>query len=163
MGYKDLTNLDEYPDLAKALGDMVAAWAYAESSLCCALARVSGMNINMAMMGFYRIPTFEARRKFLQSLILEWKKPSRFDKEAIAKEVDAISDLSGTRNDWVHGIWCYNEHKPAETVIFDLRKPEDKGRRKPVKAGDIKNHVAAVNRHSKALSQLVDRYSLTGD
>jgi hypothetical protein len=163
MGYKDLTTLNHDPDLAKALGNMMIAWAYAESSLCCAWARISGMNINMAMMGFYRIPTFEARRKVIQALLLEWNDPGRFDKAAIEREVDAISDLSGTRNDWVHGVWCFNENKPAENVIFDFRRADDKGRRKPVKAADVQNHVDTVIRRAKELSRLVNRASLTGE
>lgn len=163
MGYKDLTTLDHDPDLAKALGNLAIAWAYAESTLCCVLARISGMNINMTMMGFYRIPTFEARRKYIQALMLEWHKPGKFDKAAIAKEVDAISDLSKTRNDWIHGVWCFNEDEPSESVIFDFRRPEGKGRLKEVKATDVKTHVAAVIRHSKKLSGLINRYELTGD
>ena len=163
MGYKDLTTLNHDPDLAKALGNLVIAWAYAESTLCCALARVSGMNINMAMMGFYRVPTFEARRKFIQALLLEWKQPGKFDKDAIAKEVDAISDLSRTRNDWIHGVWCFNEDKPAESVIFDFRRAEDKGRRKDVKTHNVQNHVDAVVKRSKELSRLIDRKDLTGE
>ena len=163
MGYKDLTTLDHDPDLAKALGNLAIAWAYAESTLCCTLARISGMNINMTMMGFYRIPTFEARRKYIQALLLEWKKPGRFDKEAITKKVDAISDLSATRNDWIHGVWCFDEDKPSQTVIFDFRKAEDKGRRKDVKGPDVQNHVNAVLRHSKELSRLINRGGLTGD
>ncbi|MEA2976219.1 MAG: hypothetical protein QOF19_1739 [Alphaproteobacteria bacterium] len=162
MGYNDLTNLDRDPKLANALGNMVVAWAYAESSLCCTMARVSGMNINMALMGFYRIPTFEARRKFIQALILEWK-PGKFDKTAIAKEVDSISDLSSTRNDWIHGVWCFNETKPDESVIFDFRRPDGKGRRKEVKAPDVQNHVNAVISHSKTLNRLIDRADLRGD
>jgi hypothetical protein len=163
MGYRDITSFDHDPELATALGNMVAAWAYAESTLCCVLARVSGMNINMAIMGFYRIPTFESRRKFIQALLVEWQKPGKYDKEAIVKEVDAISDLSGTRNDWVHGVWCINTDKPSESAIFDFRKLENKGRRKEVKAPDVRNHVAAVVARSKRLSALIDRANLIAD
>jgi hypothetical protein len=163
MGYNDLTHLKHNPELAQAIGHMMVAWAYAETALCCTLARISGMNINMAMMGFYRIPTFEARRKFIQSLILEWQKPGKYDKAAISKEVDGISDLSATRNDWVHGIWCLSDDLKQETVIFDMRRAEGKGRRKEVKAADVNNHVEALLARAKRLTVLIDRASLTGE
>jgi len=97
MSRNDIKSFDHDPELAKAMGNLLAAWAFAESTLCCTVASISGMNINMAMMGFYRIPTFEARRKVIHALLPEWK-PGKFDKAAITKEVDAISDLSGTRD-----------------------------------------------------------------
>lgn len=160
--YRDLKTLKHDPDLAQALGNMVIAWAYAETILCKTLARVSDMNINMATMGFYRIPTFEARRKFIQALLLEWKKHDEYDKAAIEKEVDAISDLSGTRNDWIHGVWCFNINKMAETVIFDFRRSEHKGRLKPVKAGDVQNHADVVVKRAKKLDDLIEGGALTG-
>lgn len=72
MAYHDLSNLNHDRSLAAALGDMVVAWAEAESVLCATLARVTGMNINMCTMGYYRIPTFESRRKYLEALMAEW-------------------------------------------------------------------------------------------
>ena len=161
MGYNDLTNLNHDQELAVSLGNLVVSWAYAESSLVCVLARVSSMNINMAMYGYYRIPTFEARRKFIQALMIEWKTTS-FDKDAIAKEVDGLSDLSLSRNDWIHGVWCNNDEKP-ETVIFDFRRHEDKGRRKPVKAADVRNHNEAVVKRAREIDRLIRRAELTGD
>lgn len=160
MTYHDLSNLDHDPKLAISLGNMVVAWARAESAFCCLLSRITGMKINMCILGYYRIPTFEARRKFIQALMVEWQ-TERFDKVAIAKEVDGLSDLSLTRNDWVHGVWCTN-HAKTETVIFDFRRPEGSGRRKPVNSGAVKNHVDAVNKRTETLHALVFGNELTG-
>jgi hypothetical protein len=167
MVYNDLENLDHDKKLAVALGNLVIIWARAESALVGVLARVTGMNINTAMLSYYRIPTFDVRAKFLQTLLGEWKpekdhKPGQFDKVAIAKEVDGLRGLSAARNDWVHGVWCANKDK-SETVIFDFRAPEDKGRRKPVKAPDVDNHVAAVLKRELEIERLIDRGSMYGE
>ena len=68
-GFHALTDLSHDPKLAEALGNMVIAWAYAEESLIGALSRISGMSLNKAQAGFYRIPTFESRIKFIRALI----------------------------------------------------------------------------------------------
>lgn len=163
MAYHDLSNLNHDRTLAAALGDMVVAWAEAESVLCATLARVTGMNINMCTMGYYRIPTFESRRKYLEALMAEWNAAaSGFDKAAIAKEVDAISGLSKARNDWVHGVWCASANK-TETVIFDFRRADGNGRRTPVKAAAIQNHVEALNKRVARLSSLISRHLMTGE
>lgn len=157
----DLETLSQDRDLAAALGDVMIAWAHAEATMSALLARASGMNVNMAMMGYYRIPTFDSRRKFLQSVIAEWKAKD-FDKPAIEKELEALSRLSKTRNDWVHGVWCRN-YDSSQTVLFDLRAPEGPGRRKIVKAADVNNHVEAVNARSKELARLIRRGELWGE
>ncbi len=151
--YYDLPDLSHDPKLATALGNMVVAWANAESVLCGTMSRVSGININMALMSFYRIPTFEARRKFIQAMMLEWH-PKDWNKVGIEKEIDGLSDLSLTRNDWVHGVWCSNKEK-TETIIFDYRRAEGKGRKKVVKDADVSNHVEAVRKRTKALALLI--------
>jgi hypothetical protein len=161
MAYTDLTDLDHDKDLANALGNMVIVWAYAETALSAVLARVTGININMAIMGYYRIPTFEARTKFLQALISEWT-TAEYDKPAISKEVDRLMGNSAARNDWVHGVWCHDKAQ-SETVVFDYRRHEEKGRRKPVKAADVRNHIEAVRKHAKELMRLVRRGEMWGD
>jgi hypothetical protein len=77
-----LRDLSHDPNLAEALGNMVVAWAYAEETLIFSLARVADINLNMALAGLHRLPTFESRIKFIRALISEWKPPSGFDKEA---------------------------------------------------------------------------------
>jgi len=123
------------------------------------LARVTGIGLNMSMAGYYRIPTFEARVKFILALISEWS-TSKFDKDAIATAVEKLSSLSGTRNHWIHGDWCADKSKTV-TVIFNHRVPsEHPERRKPVKDADVLNHCEAVKTRAKTLSELIDYASL---
>jgi hypothetical protein len=154
----DIKNLDHDVSLAAALGNMVVAWAYTEAILAGTFARICGIDINMATLGYYRIPTFEARVKCLLAFMLEWN-PKKYDKDAIAKEINAISGQSGARNDWVHGLWCYD--KPTnETIIFDFRRHEDK-RSKPVKAADVQNHIKALLGHAEQLATLIEYRLIT--
>jgi hypothetical protein len=159
--YYDLDNLEHDPQMAKALGNMVVVWAYAEATLVGVLSRITDIHINMAMHGYYRIPTFEARVKFIQALLLEWA-PKDFDKQAIKQEITALSRLAGSRNHWVHGVWCCTKDK-SETVIFDFRKPPDEPRARQPKSGrrsiadsnDVETHVDAVRQRSKKLADLI--------
>ncbi|WP_075290204.1 hypothetical protein [Pararhizobium arenae] len=136
--FTDINNLEDYPDVAAALGNMVVAWADAETAMVFALAAVMGSSANMSMMGYYRIPTFEARVKFILALVDEWE-TDKFDRPEIAKAIKSISGISGTRNGWVHGIWSANKNT-KELVVFNLRAREGNGRMKPVKAHDILDH-----------------------
>jgi hypothetical protein len=62
-----LRDLSHDPKLAEALGNMVVAWAYAEETLIFSLARVADINLNMALAGLHRLPTFESRIKFIRA------------------------------------------------------------------------------------------------
>ena len=158
--YYALKNLDHDPSLAQALGNMVVVWAYTDTVLFSTISRVTGIGLNMAMTGYHRIPTFEARVKFILALLSEWK-TDKFDREAISTAIEKISHLAGTRNHWVHGDWCANREK-TEVVIFDHRSaPDTSGRRKPVKAADIKNHYEAVQKRAAALAELIDWNALS--
>src|SRR5690242_5604305 len=105
--YDDLHNLDNDQALARALGNMVIAWANAETALVFAFSAVADITVNMAIMGYYRVPTFESRVKALRAMIEEWKS-SKYDKVAIDHAIEKLSKLSKTRNDWVHGVWAEN-------------------------------------------------------
>lgn len=163
--YYDLDSLDHDPKMAAALGNMVIVWACTEATLVGVLSRITGIHINMAMMGYYRIPTFDARVKFLLALLLEWQ-TTDFDKNAIEHELTALSRLSLSRNHWVHGVWCCRKDK-SEIVIFDFRKPPDEedatqpktGRRAIADANDIENHVTAVRSRTKKLADLIAHQS----
>ena len=67
MAYRTITGLSHDPKLAAALGDMIVAWAYAETVLINTLTRVLGSNLNKIQAGYYRIPTFESRVRFLNA------------------------------------------------------------------------------------------------
>jgi hypothetical protein len=152
--YHDIDNLHDDPKLAEALGNMMIAWANAETALVFALSLITGMDSNMALMGYYRIPTFEARTKVLRALIQEWN-PKKHDKDAIFRAITKLNNLARARNDWVHGVWTINR-RTKEIAIFDMRAPEDKGRRKPVKAADVQNHVETVRKRTRELRALLE-------
>jgi hypothetical protein len=56
----DIYDVENYPELAAALGNMVVAWAAAKTALVATLARSTGMTRNRCTIAYYRIPTFEA-------------------------------------------------------------------------------------------------------
>lgn len=152
MEHYDLWDLSHNPELARALGDMVVIWARAESGLAFVLAEVTGMDVNMAQHGYYRIPTFEARVKFILALIEEWGVPEP-RRKAFTTAVSKLAGLADARNRWVHGIWCIE--RPANTTVtFHLRAAPQKGRRLPVKVADVRNHVQAVRNRVEELRRL---------
>ncbi len=158
--YTSLPHLGKHPDIANALGNMVVVWANAETSLLSALARVSGMSLNMALAGYYRIPTFEARAKFILALVAEWK-TDEASKEAMSTAVEKLAKLASTRNHWFHGDWSISDDPKADVVIFDQRAvPESPQRRKPVKANDIIQHCVAVAKRTADVNELADLGSL---
>ena len=158
-GFHALTDLSHDPKLAEALGNMVIAWAYAEESLIGALSRISGMSLNKAQAGFYRIPTFESRIKFIRALITEWN-TKEFNTAAIDTAIDKLSHLSSARNHWEHGCWLATDDY-SELYVFDMRADaESDARRKPVKAADVRNHNQAVLLRADALRALIDMGSL---
>lgn len=151
--YTDIDRLDHAPDIAAALGNMVVAWANAETAMVFAFAAVCGINGNFAHFGYYRIPTFDARTKVIRAMLAEWE-TTKYDRDAIATAIGKLSHLSKARNEWIHAVWC-KETKGTDTVVFDFRKPDGNGRRKPVKAADIINHIIAVRARTIELRKLV--------
>lgn len=157
--YESIEDFDHNPEAALALGNMIVAWARAETTLVYLLARVSGMTINMSQAGYYRIPTFEAKIKFITALIGEWR-PGSFDAETIQKHLDGLSRMSKARNHWVHGDWCATEDE-TETVVFNMRAHSDSIHRcTTVKAHDILDHAEAVLSRAASLEGLLDVASL---
>ena len=150
-----ISNLTHDPKLATALGNMVVAWAEAETILMLTLACVlDSPNADMIQVGYYRIPTFEARTKFIRTLITEWTS-TEFDKDSITRAINKLSQLSTTRNGWIHGVWGISKPK-NETIIWDFRAPADSDeRRRPIKAIDVTNHCEAVTRRATALRILI--------
>jgi hypothetical protein len=150
----NIKDLSHDPKLAQALGNMVVAWAYAEVMPFATLARITGIGLNMAMIGHYRIPTFESRVKFTLALLSQWE-TAEFDKAQIETAIEKLAGLASTRNHWVHGDWCANKEK-TETIIYNQRASiGSKDRRKPIKAADVENHSEAVNKRSVALGELI--------
>jgi hypothetical protein len=156
-----LKKLEHDPELGYALEDMVVAWAYAETILIGVLACITNSGLNIIQAGYYRIPTFEARIKFIRAMIPDWK-TTKFDKVAIDHEVEKLSSISAKRNHWIHDDWCY-ERDSGAIVIFDHRsEPGSPNRRKPVKAHDVLNHANTVRKRAEALAGLIKFHALSG-
>ncbi len=154
MGYTDLDNLEHDTKLAEALGNMMIAWAKAETSLLYTFSCVSGIHVNKAMMAYYRIPTFEARTKVILALIADWE-TNEYDPATVKAAVTKLSKLSSTRNGWVHSVWCKNKDT-QETVIFDFRAAHGaEKRRRPVRSTDVNNHINAVRRRTEDLLKII--------
>jgi hypothetical protein len=156
IGLQDLSHDSK---LAEALGNMVVAWAHAENILLQVISRVTGIGQNMAIAGYYRIPTFESRTKFILAIISRWE-TTRYDKDTITKTIEKLGSLAAARNQWIHGHWCTN-YERTRTVIFNHRVPATSlNRRKPIKEADVLNHCEAVNKRASDLASLIEIHSL---
>lgn len=149
-----IEKLDKEPELAAALGNMVIAWSFAEQALMNAMARVTGLPLNIVLNGYYRIPTINSRTQFLIGLLEHWKMEG-FDAAAISAHVLGLAKLSATRNHWIHNEWCRGKHR-QKIVQFDQRaKIGSPARRKEVKVADVLNHNKAVLARCKEIDRLV--------
>jgi hypothetical protein len=158
MGYVDIDNLNHDPKLAEALGNMVVAWARAETQLANVFACIMVTHFNLATAAFYRIPSFEARTKVLLAILEKWENPTH-DAAEIAAQITGLQRLAKTRNHWVHGVWCSEGDDRGNTVVFDFRAPDDSERRRtPVKAAAVTNHLGAVRDRIEMLNRLVPLY-----
>ena len=153
MTYKFLSQLPHDHPVNAALGRMVIAWSGAETVLAVTLSQVSKMPLNMAIAGYYRMPTFESRKKFILALIPLWQAPDQFNKTDLETAIENLARLSSTRNGWVHGTWVQNPES-LEIGLFDYRAAPDKLILKPVKVSDIQNHIETVTSRSAEIERL---------
>jgi hypothetical protein len=138
-------------ELASSLGDMVVAWSAAEYALINVFGIVTSTPWAMASVGYYQIPTFESRTKVLRGMLGKWE-TDRWPTVAISTEIEGLNRLGKTRNHWIHAYWVKRLMLP-EVFTFDMRaEPREPI---PVKAADIRNHVAAVHRRNRSLHDLI--------
>ncbi len=154
MAHRDTDNLDHDTDLAEALGNMVVAWARAETALVDTYVAVLHSHFNLAMVAYYRIPTFEARIKVLMAMLAQWD-DKFYNPADIKTAVSKLAKLARTRNKWIHG--CYGVNlEGTKTVVYDFRaEPNTPERRKPIKAADVQQHVEAVRRRTHDINSLI--------
>jgi len=152
MPYLDIDNLDHDVALATALGNMVVAWARAETTIVKAYALVTNVHYNLAAAAYYNIPTFESRTKALLAMIEDREEPF-LEREALRDAVSALVKLAKTRNTWVHGLWIFDQ-KPAVTRVFNMKHPSATRRATPVTANAVQQHVNAVRQRAKELEAL---------
>lgn len=142
-------------DIAMALGNMIVAWSHAEEALVLAMSVVGRIDIDQAAHGFYRIPTFESRVKFILAMI-PWWNDATFDKAALTKAIDALSKLASTRNGWVHNTWVADVSVGGgEIYIINQRAPRGSSFYKPVKVHDICFHSETVIKRTEELFELL--------
>jgi len=152
--YGRLRDLPHDRELAGTLGDMVIAWSDAENALITIFHKIANIPWEMAVAGYYRIPTFDARTRVIRAMIREWK-TDVYNPNAIDHEIENLNKLSRTRNGWVHGYWA-QAHGSCETNIFDYRQEQHSAKRcLPIKAADVRNHVEAVHQRTDQLWALV--------
>jgi hypothetical protein len=144
------------PDLAIALGNMVAVWSNAEQALVNLLHKMGQLPYSMASSAYYKIPTFEARTKVLRGMLCEWD-TEQFDVKAIDRGILKLNALARTRNKYVH--WTYLVmNGTGETWICNYRRPSgDPDRMEKLTASSVLNHVAAVERRAVTLWTLTGR------
>lgn len=156
MQYLDIDNLDHDPALATDLGQMIVAWARAETSLVNVFAAVTDVHFNMATVAYYRIPTFEARVKVILAIISVAKFTPESLRDDLSRAIEKLAKLASARNHWVHGLWCVEKPNPTKSVIFDFRAPPNTpGRVKPAKANDVRTHIAAVKQRTRDIDQII--------
>jgi hypothetical protein len=152
--YQNILDLKHDPKLAEALGNMVVAWAYAETAIFYTFARVTDVGLIMAQESIARIPTFESRVKFVLALVHEWRSGT-YDKPAVTTAIEKLAKLASARNHWMHGHWAASEDK-TKTVVFNARAHRDSTARiKPVKATDVLQHCEAVKARADQLADLI--------
>src|SRR5262249_28294541 len=144
-----------HDDIALALGNMIVAWSAAEHTLVHAMAKVSNMDVNQVVKGFYRIPTFDSRVKFILAMVPAWEVDAPH-KEAVAKAIEAISGLAAARNNWVHNSWAANVAVGGGGVfVINERAPTDRQWFNEVKAHDIRHHTETVISRTNSLFSLL--------
>jgi len=148
-------DLKHAPDIAQAMGDLVAAWSLADWILLVALHRILGIPQTDCAIIFYSIPTFDGRVKLIKNLL---KASARIQGpvDNLLRAIEGLRGLSGTRNSLIHGNWAIG-NLTNETVIFDYLEPAGPKRKRSIKAHDILGHVEAVNRRRTDLYQAVQQ------
>jgi hypothetical protein len=150
-----IDHLRGHEDIAAALGNMIVAWSGAEQTLVHAMANVSGMDINQANKGFYRIPTFESRVKFILGIIPGWRADDN-QKQELTKAIEALSGLAAARNSWVHNSWVEDIAVGGGGVfVINERAAPGKPWHKEVKAHDINHHTETVIKRTNELRALL--------
>ena len=151
ISYTALVNWKRHPDIATAFGEMVLAWANAENVMLFTFSHAAQIDANLALLTYYRIPTFEARTKVIVSLLSE-PKCQLANRTVVLAAAEKLAKLAQARNAWIHG----NFWTDGKTVVsFDYRLQSHKPRTRPIKSNDINLHVDAVRQRTKDLEALL--------
>lgn len=150
--HEDLDSLDHDTKLAQALGNMLVAWARAETVLVHAYAVATGLHLNICAAAYYKIPTFDSRTKALLAIIDE--RPDPFPERAALKSpVSSLVTLSKTRNQWVHAVWVSKTGSKL-TQIFNMGKDGPSRVATQITANAVRQHVTAVQAQSRKIERL---------
>lgn len=151
--FDDIWDLDHDQELAEALGNLIVAWAAAESRMVWVFSRVCQLDINRANEVYHQMPTFDSRIKVLRALLVRWR-TKKYRVAEITKTLATLSRLSKTRNGWVHGHWMKAEDSDR-TVVVNFRSFDQETRGKVVKVNDVLHHIEAVRDQIERLCELV--------
>ena len=137
--YTTLRSAALSPGMARAMGDVILAWMYAESEQQQALAALIGSDPYKASRLYQKLPNFRSRTQTLLMLI-----EVHPEFEPIKTHIMKLSSLSKTRNNWIHGLFL-KEAAGSNLLFVDLDEPANSAKRsKPIKPADIVNHANAV-------------------
>ena len=148
-GFLGVSNLGHDPALAESLGNMIVTWAMAESEMKEILRLSLRIDHEQANAVFYGIPNFDGRQKLLRTVVRRSSIPDKA-KSDFADAIEQLSQLSRTRNGWVHGMWAIG--RANTTVCFMMGKePNSPARRRNVTANSVQHHIKRVTEITRDL------------
>ena len=149
--------LTKFPKIASALGEVVAAWSYAESVVVRLLACIL-RDVQIAEAIYYSTPTFDGRVRMIKSVI-NATSLQEAHKEAALKAIEGLRGLSGTRNSYIHNRIIHNQQGTEAHMIAPAQPPGSPARGKPMKAADIMAHAdAVIKRAHQVLEALMQAF-----
>jgi hypothetical protein len=152
--FHEIFDLRHDLELAAELGNMIVSWSYAEAALADTMSYATGMTSSLTLDLMSAAPTFDSKLRMTRTIVSRHVS-SEAVRTKIIRELDALSRLAKTRNDFVHGSWAKSPDSKV-TVTFDRRQEAGKpGRRKHLKASDVLGHSSAVAERSAALRRIV--------
>jgi hypothetical protein len=147
--------LSTVPDVAKALGELTAAWSFLEHNLAFLLQRVTGLSFQHASAIMYAVNATSARIDIVRTCLerLPEDDPLRIDGCAALRRVVA---LCGRRNALVHHTWTVDAIE-NKAYTFDYRaQPDTQARRSTRTAKGILKFCDEVMEVCKLLIPLTD-------
>lgn len=101
--YDTTYSIDEHPEIASLMGQLLARWAFLERQLCWTLGHLLDGNHGAAHAIIYALNNFGARLDVCRAT-LQFVMPSGPEKNGMILLFGRIERLSKTRNKYVHGI-----------------------------------------------------------
>ena len=91
---------------------------------------VTGLKRDPALTTYFRMPTFKSRVKIIRAMLEQWQPPplpgprdQPQDPKEISRIIGKLSNLSLTRNGWVHGSWAFSTRDGSIAVFYNRERP----------------------------------------